>query len=203
MPGLLTRARLSHSLLISGLAAGLILLFLPPEQTLGTVIRPVLLHGALVQVGLICFAAAAVMGLVALVRPDPAWLRWCRAVLAVAVIVWLAYALSSMVATYLAWGVAIAWYEPRVQASALTLLTGSVLYLVAVWLDQPRFTALAGLLAGTSAWWLVKGAALLRHPLDPLGSSSSLAFKLSFVGLLAILLFMSVQLTRWLVSRTC
>lgn len=94
--------------------AALLVALVPPEKTLGWIIRPVFLHGALVQAGLIAFAAAGLLGLLYFVQRSTRVIAWCLAAQETAVLLWIAYALSSMVTTRLAWGEWIAWDEPHV-----------------------------------------------------------------------------------------
>ena len=92
------------------LAAGALLLFLlPDEKTLGPVVKVVVLHGALVQAGLYAFLAAGALGLAWLVTRRDGVFAWCAATQKTALVVWIAYVLSSMVATWMAWGQWIAW----------------------------------------------------------------------------------------------
>ncbi|MEZ4673375.1 MAG: hypothetical protein R2932_03930 [Caldilineaceae bacterium] len=56
------------------LAILLLLFLLPPERTLGDVIKLVLLHGAPVRAALIAFASAGLL-LLCLFSPSPRWPR--------------------------------------------------------------------------------------------------------------------------------
>ncbi len=128
-------------------AAALLLALIPPEKTLGWVIRPVFLHGALVQVGLLAFAAAGLLGLAYFVGRSPRVAAWCLAVQETAVALWIAYALSSMVTTRLAWGEWIAWDEPRVRASVHVLWFCIACLLLVRWMRHPVFTAVVNIVA--------------------------------------------------------
>ena len=194
----LNRHALPLSLLGLALLMALLLALVPPEQTLGPVIRPVFLHGALVEVSLLVFAAGGVLGLAYLVWRNARVHVWALAVQKTGVVLWIAYALSSMVATKLAWGEWIAWNEPRVRASALVLGFVIICLLLVLWVDHRLFTALANVSVAGLSWFLVKGAGLLRHPFDPIGASTSAAYRLSFVALLVITLLLAVQVARWL-----
>ena len=116
-----SRTRIVKPSLIRSAAwlAALAILFIlsPSEKTLGDVVKLVYLHGALVRTGLLAFSIAGILGAIALASGRSWAIEWGRAVGHAALIVWVLYAVSSMVVTYLAWGVAIAWGEPRVVSA--------------------------------------------------------------------------------------
>lgn len=176
---------------------GLLVWFSPAEQTLGDVVKLVYLHGALARTGLVTFGAAGLLGLAALVAPRPSLAAWCDAAGKAALAIWIVYSLSSAVATYMAWGVLIAWNEPRVVASvqvlAAALLVAGVNYFVA----HPRFTAAANLLLGGLAWWLTQRAAIIRHPFNPIGQSDSAAIKGFYLALLLACLLLAAFVACW------
>jgi hypothetical protein len=184
-----------------GAVAVLILLLVPPEKTLGDIIRAVFLHGALVQVGLIAFGAAGILGIAFLITRNDTIYRWCLAVQTTAVIVWVAYSLSSTVTTRLAWGEWIAWDEPRVRASIHVLWFSLVCLVLVLWVNQRIFTAVANVIVAGAVWFLIKGAGLLRHPFDPIGTSNSSFYQAIYLVLVAVILAMAVLLARWLHTR--
>lgn len=185
-------------LTLLGLAVVALLLWMPPEQTLGAVIRPVFLHGALVRVGLLTFAAAGVLGLVYLLRPGGKWLAWCTATQEVAVAVWIVYALSSAVTTKLAWGQWIAWEEPRVRASLNVLWFSIAALLLVRWVGSGLFTALANVAVAVVTWMLIRGAGIIRHPFDPIGTSGSQLYGLIYWLLVLVIAAMAAVAVLWL-----
>lgn len=176
------------------------LVLLPDEKTLGPVVKAVLLHGALVQTGLYAFLAAGALGLAWLATRRENVLRWCAAVQQTAVVVWLAYVVSSMVATYMAWGQWIAWDEPRVRSSAYVLLFALAALLVAWWVGDALFTALLNIVTAAVVWYLVKGVGVVRHPLDPLGPSTADVFRVYALALLMIAVCLAALLA-WELQR--
>lgn len=194
------RRDLVSLLLLTAAAVGL-LLALPPEQTLGAVIRVIFLHGALVQVGLLIFAAAGILALVYLWTRrsgvgDPTVYGWLVAAQRTGLVIWVVYALSSMLSTYLAWGQWVAWDEPRVRASAGVLWFAVACWLLAWWVASPLFRALANIVLAGAAWWLIKGATIFRHPFDPIGESGSPTYRLIFAALMVVMLLMAALLMR-------
>lgn len=184
--------------LLTPLAILLLLFLLPPERTLGDVIKLVLLHGALVRAGLIAFTVAGGLGLLCLVSTNPAWPRWCLAVQVTALLLWLANMISSSIATRLAWGEWIAWGEPRVWATIHVLWLAVACLLLVLWLDHRLFTGVTNLIVAGLTWGLIKGATLVRHPFDPLGSSNSVTYQAMYVAMVVVLLVIGWQCARWL-----
>ena len=185
------------SLIVLAGALGLLLLFLPSEKTLGPVVKTVFLHGALVQVGLLTFLAAGACGFVYLLRRRARAYAWCAALQKTAILVWIAYVASSMLATYQAWGQWIAWDEPRVRASYHVLWFSIVALLLARWVDDRRFTAGINIVVAAITWYLIKGSSLVRHPFDPIGESTSTIYRWFFIAMLAVVLLTAVQTARW------
>ena len=66
---------------LCALLAALILVLMPQEKVLGQIIKLVYLHGALSRAGMIGFWAAGIAGAVYLLRPSEPLLRWSRALL--------------------------------------------------------------------------------------------------------------------------
>lgn len=188
-------------LAILSLMGAAMLWLLPPEQTLGGVVRVIFLHGALVQVGLLVFAAAGVLGLVYLWRRDLESYAWLVAAQRTGLLVWVAYVLSSMLSTYLAWGQWIAWDEPRVRASASVLVLAVACWLLVWWVDNTRFRGLANVVVAGVSWWLIKGATIFRHPFNPIGESSSATYRLIFAGLMVVVLLIAALVMRRLRPR--
>ena len=190
-----------HSTAVSilGLVAIVILLLLivPPEHTLGHIIKAVFLHGVLVQTGLLTFAATGIIGIVYLLMQREALYHWCIAMQKTGVIVWSVYILSSVVVTYLAWGVPVAWNEPRVRISATIWATCLAFLLLGRLAQQRVFAAILNIALAIAAWGLVKSAGILRHPFDPIGTSDSPIFKIVYAALGIVMLLIAIQMTRW------
>ena len=174
----------------------LILALMPAEKTLGQVIKIVYLHGALSRAGMLGFAAAGIAAGAYLVRPRPQIIRWAVALLVSGWSFWVAHFLVSMPATRLTWGPWIAWGEPRVAMTLQIAAAGLIVLGVSALLREPRFTAIAiALLALTIAVMAVR-TGVLRHPLDPIGTSPSATLR--FIYLLLLLpIVASMFLIAW------
>lgn len=195
--------------LLAGLLSLLLVLFVvlsPAESRLGNVVKLVYVHGALVWAGLLTFTVAGGLGLVALLlrltgpptgRAAP-WLRGARAAGLAALVVWIVYALSSMVVTGLTWGQWIAWGEPRVRATAAILVASLVLNVVVRVVDHPDLTALAQVLMGIAPWMVVNRAQAIRHPVDPIGGSTSTSMQGFYLLIVATVVALALTLVAWL-----
>jgi len=175
----------------------LLLWLSPAEQTLGNVVKLIYLHGALARTGLVTFGVAGLMGLAALVVRRPALAAWCDAAGKSALTFWIVYSLSSMVSTYMAWGVLVAWNEPRVVASIQVLAAASLIAGANYFVGHFCFTAATNLLLGGLTWWLTRRAAIVRHPFNPIGESDSLVIKSFYVALLIACLLLAAFVTYW------
>lgn len=178
------------------LAASLWLI--PPEQTLGNVIKVIFLHGALVRVALLVFAAAGVLSAAYLLTQRPRLYLWAMAAQKGAVILWVVYAVTSSISTRLSWGEWIAWEEPRVRASVHVLWFSIACLLLALWIGNRLLAAAINLLVTITTWILIRGASIIRHPFDPIGSSGSETYQMLYWVMAAALALLAILLVRWL-----
>jgi hypothetical protein len=193
--------RLTAALIVVlSVAAALVVAFIPPEERLGSTVRFVILHGAFARVGMVTFAAAGLLGVAALTFA-PRLHRWCLGTQKAAVAVWVVYIASSMVATYLAWGVAIAWEEPRVVASGKVLILSLAFLILVLWVGQEKFTAVANTVLAVLSWFAVKSAGVVQHPFSPIGGSE-MTFKVYFGVLSLILLAVTYLVVHWFSLRS-
>jgi hypothetical protein len=199
----LSAIRRRIGLLLIGLAAllALLLWLSPAEQTLGQVVKLVYLHGALVRTAVLIFAASLPVNLVALAKGAGGWSTWGRALAWTAILAWLAHTLFSMVTTYAAWGVFIAWSEPRTRFTFSLAAIAVVIAGVATMVGNTRFSALAlAALAGLTLG-LLPGQGIVQHPLDPIGTSPSATIQAFYAAILVVSLAMGGLLAVWLQAR--
>ncbi len=190
--------------LLAGLAAILMLLLWlsPADKTLGQIVKLVYLHGALVRTAMVLFAIGLPVNLIALVRGQSGWSSWGKAFAWMAVATWLAHAFFSMVTTYAAWGVFIAWFEPRTRFTFALAAVGVVIVVVARLVGNARFSALVfALLAGLTLSLAAPRLGVIQHPLDPIGSSPSNAIRTFYTAILAVSMVLGGLLTIWLQAR--
>ncbi|MFZ1768535.1 MAG: hypothetical protein WAU00_05010 [Caldilinea sp.] len=180
----------------AGLAAALWLI--PPEQTLGNVIKVIFLHGALVRVALLVFGAAGVLSLGFLLSRRVALFAWAMATQKGAVTLWILYVLTSIISTRLSWSEWIAWEEPRVRASIHVLWFSIACLLLVLWMGNRYVAAAVNVLVTGVTWALIRGATIIRHPFDPIGSSGSDAYQTLYWVMVAALMVLAFMLVRWL-----
>lgn len=165
-------------------AALAILALMPAEKTLGQVIKIVYLHGALSRAGMVGLIAAGIVGLVYLISRKLVLARWTQALLLSGWGFWVAHFIVSMPATRLTWGPWIAWGEPRVTMTLQLIGAGLIVIAVTWLLSDNRFTAGATLLLAAAVALMAGRTGVLRHPLDPIGTSPSTQLRLVYLLLL-------------------
>lgn len=190
-------------LLLFGLLAilALLLWLSPAEQTLGQKVKLVYLHGALVRTAMVLFGISLPVNLVALVGRRIRWSIWGRALVWAAIALWLAHTFVSMVTTFAAWGVIVAWFEPRTRFTFALAGVGVLFLVVAHLMSSIRFSALAFALLAGLALGLSPGLGVVQHPLNPIGSSASSAIRYFYTAILAVLLAIGGLLAAWLQAK--
>lgn len=178
-----------------------LLVLAPAEQTLGQMVKLVYLHGALARTALLLFLLSLPINLFALARARGAAGAWGQSLVWAATALWLVHLLLSMITTRAAWGVYIAWFEPRTRFTFL-LGAASVLILAAAYLvDDQRFTALAYAILAAAATALQPFLGTIQHPLNPIGASPSPAIRAFYAAILVVCLALGALLTLWLRQR--
>jgi hypothetical protein len=190
-------------LLVGGLAVVLFLLLWlsPAEQTLGETVKLVYLHGALVRTALVLFAVSLPVNLGAVILVRGSWVSWGKALVWSAVAIWLVHALFSMVTTYAAWGVFIAWFEPRTRFTFSLAVVGMLVLVVSQVVGDARFNGLAYLLLAGLALGLAPRLGAIHHPLDPIGLSSSDAIRVFYAAIQVVALAIGGLVVVWLHGR--
>lgn len=186
------------------LMAGLVLLLWgllwlsPSERTLGQIVKLVYLHGALVRASLVLFAISLPVNLRGLFSRQLAWLTWGKALTWTAIIIWLSHTLFSMVTTYAAWGLFIAWYEPRTRFTFLLAGVAIIVIIVAYVVADDRFSALVFALVGGMTLGLLPHLGFIQHPFDPIGTSPSNAIRWFYATIWVTSLAIGGLLALWL-----
>ncbi len=185
------------------LAASLVLIWMPAEKTLGQVVKIVYLHGALSRAGMAGLVAAGVVGLAYLVSRRSSLLCWAQGLLLSGWGFWVAHFIVSMPATRLTWGPWVAWGEPRVTMTLQLMAAGLVVIAITRLVGDARFTALATLLLAVAVLVMAGYTGVIRHPLDPIGTSPSALLRLVYLMLLIPVIGSMVLVAGRLAYSTC
>jgi hypothetical protein len=176
------------------------LLFVPPEQTLGTLLRWVFAHASLTQVSLLLFLTAAIFAAIYLLGREKAF-GWLEITGWMALGLWLAGFLLSTIPAKLSWGVWVDFHEPRTQMTLRVLAVGIIFVALTRWVDHPRFTAGAQLIFSALALYLNRSAGVIRHPLNPIGAAGSDVIPLLYSLIFLLALASSALFIAYLVGR--
>jgi hypothetical protein len=174
--------------------------FGPEEQSLGSNVRIVYLHGAWVLAAELAFAAAALIGLLALVTRRDGLHRWSAALGRTGVVFWLTYLPLSLWAMDANWnGLFLA--EPRFRL-ALTFAIVGTLMQVGLWLvNTDWITSLANLAFFVALRVVFSTASNVMHPPPSPIFSSGLWNIIIFFVLLNIFAWVAGYfLTRWFLT---
>ncbi len=171
----------------------------PLENTLGASIRLVYLHGAWVETGKVAFGLAALAGLCGLLPfLPPIWQRRGQALsLALGrtgLVFWLTYLPMSLLVMQVTWG-GFFFDEPRWRIPLMFGVVGALLQAGLFLLNRPRLASLANLLYGVALWLGLGELTNVLHPDSPIFSSGSSRIEFYFIVLLALTLFLGMQIT--------
>lgn len=214
-----TRALEKNTWLVYGgllVLLGTLLVLSPAEATLGNVVKIVYAHGAAQRVALYAYLIAGGLGIVSLslrgalfaTKQSPTanaeiasqktlamTERWSRALMESAIAFWLIQFVVSLPAQILAWG-AITWSEPRVQSALWVLVFTALVYIVAIWIGDARWTSIAAIANAAIALILLRGAANILHPIDPILGSDSIAIKGFYLAIVLTIGALAFQFAR-------
>lgn len=172
----------------------------PEEQSLGSNVRIVYLHGAWVMATELAFVAAGIAGLIALVSRRVVFHQWSAALGRTGIIFWVTYLPLSLWAMQANWnGLFLA--EPRFRLAVIFAVTGALLQL-GLWLVNVDWvTSLANVLFIVALRVVFATAENVMHPPpSPIFSSGNYAIIGFFIALIALTLVASFFLTRVLLK---
>ena len=157
--------------------------FGPEEQTLGSNVRLVYLHGAWVLTAELLFAAAALSGLIGLITRKDGFHRWSTALGRSGVFYWITYLPLSMWAMNANWnGLFLA--EPRFRLAMTFAVVGLLLQLGLWLLNLSWLTSAANIVFILALRFIFATAENIMHPPpSPIFSSGNWNIIGFFVGL--------------------
>jgi len=169
-------------------------LLVPPEQTLGTVIRVIYFHGAWVWTGIALFGAAGVSGLLALLtRRDPAF-TWSTALGWSGLFYWLTYLPMSLWLMQLSWN-GFFFDEPRWRVPFGFAVVGTLLQIGLLLIRKRELTAIANTLFAAALIYGLSTLTSILHPDSPISDSNSFLIKGLFILVIVLCLVSGFVLT--------
>lgn len=177
----------------------LVTAFAPVEKTLGERARLVYFHGAWVWAGKAVFGAAALAGLIGLLRRSTLINRVSLALGRAGMVFWLTYLPMSLYIQVVNWG-GIFWDEPRWRVPFMFGVIGLLLQIGLGLIDDLRLASAANLVFGVLLWWMLSTTQNVLHPDSPILQSDSSRIQFFFAILVALSLFFGTLLTRLLYS---
>ncbi len=182
--------------LISVILIALLAAFGPEEQSLGSNVRIVYLHGAWVLAAELAFLAAGVAGLLALVSRKDLFHNWSAALGRTGILFWVTYLPLSLWAMQTNWnGLFLA--EPRFRLALIFAVTG-VLLQIGLWLVSLDWvTSLANVIYIVVLRVVFATADNVMHPPpSPIFNSGNYAIIGFFLALILLTLLAAYFLTR-------
>ncbi len=168
----------------------------PAEQTLGTRVRIVYLHGAWVWTSLATFLAAAGVGLLGLVTRRERLHHWSRALGRTGLFFWITYLPISTWAMEANWnGLFLA--EPRWRLAVTFAVAGLLLQAGLALVENPAWASAANLAFGLALMGALQSTQNVMHPPAPILRSEALHIQLFFAVLVGLTLLAAWQAARW------
>ena len=185
---------------VTVLVIAVLALFGPDEQSLGSNVKIVYLHGAWVLAAEVAFAAAGLVGLLALALRRERLHQWSAALGRTGIVFWLTYLPLSLWAMEANWnGLFLA--EPRFRLALIFAITGTLLQ-IGLWLiDVDWLTSLANIVFIVALRVVFSTASNIMHPPPSPIFNSGLWNIIIFFVLLNLFAWLATYfLTRWFLS---
>lgn len=173
----------------------------PQEQSLGSNVRIVYLHGAWVLTAEIAFGLSALVGLLGIFSRSDRSHHWSSALGRTGLFFWVVDLPLSVWAMEANWN-GLFLSEPRFRIAVIFAITGVLLQVGLTLLARPVFTSLFNVLFFVALWIGLKEAGYVLHPPpSPIFGSGILSLQLFFIGLMLLTMIAAWFLTRWWLSR--
>ena len=184
----------------SVIVIALLAFFGPEEQSLGSNVRIVYLHGAWVLAAELAFLAAGLAGLIALLTKRDAFHHWSAALGRTGIFFWVTYLPMSLWAMQTNWN-GLFLSEPRFRLALIFAVTG-VLLQVGLWLINTHWvTSVANIVFIVVLRVIFATADNVMHPPpSPIFNSGNFTIIGFFVALIALTMFAAFFLTRWFLT---
>lgn len=185
---------------IAVILIAILALFGPEEQSLGSNVRLVYLHGAWVLTAEIAFVLAALAGLLGLVLKRDLFHAWSAALGRTGIIFWVTYLPLSLLAMQANWnGLFLA--EPRFRLAMIFAITGVLLQLGLWMFNISWITSLGNIFYIIALRVIFSSAENIMHPPpSPIFNSGNYAIIGFFVSIILLTVLAAYFLTRVLLD---
>jgi len=182
---------------VTVIVIALLALFGPEEQSLGSNVRIVYLHGAWVLTAELAFLAAGLAGLIALVSKKDLFHHWSAALGHTGIFFWITYIPLSLWAMESNWnGLFLA--EPRFRLAVIFAVTGLLLQLGLWMINTGWITSLANLIYIVVLRVIFATADNIMHPPpSPIFNSGNYAIIGFFVAMILLSILAAYFMMRW------
>jgi hypothetical protein len=182
--------------ILTWLAIAILVSFGPAEQSLGTHIRVVYLHGAWVWVALGTFLFSAVFGVLGLLTRRGSFHAWSQAFGRTGLIFWITYLPISLWAMQSNWnGLFLA--EPRWRLALVFAIAGILLQVGLTLADRPQLTSALNIGYFVALLIAIQQTETVMHPASPILTSESLDIQAFFFTLVLLIFVAAWQIARW------
>jgi len=181
---------------VTVIVIALLALFGPEEQSLGSNVRIVYLHGAWVLTAELAFLAAGLAGLIALVSKKDSFHDWSAALGRTGIFFWITYIPLSLWAMQSNWN-GLFLIEPRFRIAVIFAVTGLLLQ-IGLWIINLNWvTSLANLVYIIVLRIIFATAKDIMHPPpSPIFNSGNYAIIGFFVAMILLSLLAAYFMTR-------
>jgi hypothetical protein len=173
---------------------------IPPDETLGTMVRFVMYHGASTWVNMATFTLAGILGLafVAGVVRTP---RWGEAFRWISLPLWGVNTALGILSMKLIWG-GILWDEPRLMMTFGLMAAAFVVFAVQMIAHGlPKIPALLDAVLAGGLWFFVLVLPNLFHPDSPVMSSGDWDYIGNFLGVVGSIAVIALSIAVLIAKR--
>jgi hypothetical protein len=171
--------------------------FGPEEQSLGSNVRIVYLHGAWVLAAEMALGSSALVGLLGILSRRERLHNWSSALGRTGTIFWVTYLPLSLWAMQANWN-GLFLSEPRFRLAVIFAVTGVLLQVGSMLIAHPVFTSIVNVSLRIG---LSQAAYVMHPPPSPIFSSGILSLQLYFIGIIILAMIAAYFLTIWWLSR--
>jgi len=172
----------------------------PREESLGSNVRLVYLHGAWVWTALLGFGAAALTALIGLLVRSPSWQRTSIALGQAATFFWITYLPMSLLVMQANWN-GLFLEEPRFRIGVNFAIIALLLQAAILVMGRPRWASGLNILFLAGLAYSLAASREIMHPRTPIAESGLAPLQVYFIVLTLACSAAGWQLIRWLRQR--